>query len=166
MKLFEAFVRKLDDVQEDDIVEFLNTTHDPEFKYVDMDLFGKAKNRLKRETGSILRAYRAISVFGDIEEHLRKKNLGTSWTYDMGAAQVYRDKHQGYGDMYILRTTLSDSNVDWIKTMALNMVPVRGEYESELRLIPGKIITIDKIIGTDGAPDIDPKDLIVKFFKT
>ena len=158
MKLFEAMVRKLLDVTRDDIESFVQTNRDPEFNYVDMDEFEDAIQRLQRATHGIIHGYRAITVFGSFEENLRKNNIDT--------ARAYQDMHRGYGDTYILRTTIPASHVDWIKTVALNMVPIRGRYEQELRLFPGKIITLDDIIGVDGTPDIDPKDLEVKFFKT
>lgn len=117
--------------------------------------------------GGRIKIYRAVEFVDDpITSLNRKPVLGTSWTYDLGAAKVYRS--HGHGDEYIIEAEIKEKFINWDDTIALNSIRVRGDYEREIRLFKGTPIKIKRIYKVEGnaLQEVDISEIKSKRFKT
>lgn len=159
--------KKLDEIDLKDIHFLLKSKHYREIKDLDVGLFEKAKRKLLKECFfheryRLLKVYRAVSIpyFIEAEEALvEREDIGVCWTYDIESAHIMRDIHKEYGDTYILETLVNEMTVDWGLTLALHMIPVRGNYEREIRLKDNQQIVLNKIYDSNHKDFLDGKVL-------
>lgn len=161
MKLVDLLERNFNTYSKEEILNNIN------LQKADEKEFDAASLRLKHSIkGNKIRIYRGISSMTNILELLSiSKHLGSSWTYEQSSAGVYRDSHKGYGDNYILISEIQNNKVDWEMTYYLNMIPVRGRHESEIRLFKNTSIKILKILDDNGK-EVDISSIKNTSFKT
>lgn len=142
---YQNFVMWLEKAKKD--VDF-----DPKEVNTNEDMFNQVKRKImtKVKNGTV---YRAISIYKDdniVDALLKNKNrLGISWTYDIDLANVYRSHGANYESKYIIMGKVKEKDVDLYMTIALNLIPVRGSYEGEIRLEPNSNIKIISVFDFD-----------------
>lgn len=102
--------------------------------------------------------YRAIASDKELNEFikdLQEFGTGNCWADSIGYARQYYGE-EGMKYTYILKGVVSDDNIDWIKTLALN---AEDESEQEIRLLNDKPIKVIQIFednsNTDEYVDLD-----------
>ena len=172
MLLIEAFLRepkKFKDVSLDHIKVFLHKNKNPNYNAIDLDLWDESIDRLYPKIGNRknIMAYRAVSIVGDPYTYLDKRDyLGDAWTWDLESARVYRDPHHGYGDHFILTSSVQDSHVDWVRTIGLGMIPHRGTYENEVKLMPKEKVKLTNVLDDrKRVVSLTDSDVLNKSFK-
>ena len=128
-----------------------NNTHtDFDPNTVQLDKFNSIVQKLNRRLRSNkFYLYRAISIYEkeDPVAWLQKNvsKVGTSWTWDKGAAIPYRFSSQVWEKVYIITAEVEPEDVDIFNTIALNLTIGRGDYEREIRLKDGAMIEVVSI---------------------
>ena len=96
--------------------------------------------------------YRAIASDKELNEFikdLQEFGTGNCWADSIGYARQYYGK-EGMKYTYILKGVVSDDNIDWIKTLALN---AEDESEQEIRLLNDKPIKVIQIFEDNSNTD-------------
>jgi len=157
---------KIDDLFEgvslnqEDFEYWLNTTRHKDFKASDVDLrlfTRKAADLARSLKGSMNLLYRSISVFsGDDPTKIvesKKNHMGTSWVAEKGSEISFRNKNP-FDDDWSLSAMVPITSIDMFTTLALNMIPVRGEFEREIRLHHKAPLTIVNMENRDTGDNI------------
>jgi len=153
MKVKQLFERSLSRVSYRDIERFKKNTNkqsDLDTKDIDIERFDRVKEKIMKHIRSgKIKIYRGVNSVEPLTSSLlKKRTLGQSWTYDMGAARSYRDTP--YGDDYIIQSEIDERHIDWEATIALNTIDVRGNFEREIRMVKGTPIKLERIYIMDG----------------
>jgi len=156
MKIADILLENLSAINKTDMELWLKrpSIEDISPSSVNLSKFEKTKAKLEKIVRSnTIELYRAISVFDqdDIENVVKQKSnaIGTSWTYNVDNADVYRGFNPAFEKKYIIVAKVTYSNIDILATLALNMVSVRGDFEAEVRLKPNQQIRIVDILDFD-----------------
>lgn len=149
MKLEHLFERSISSVSKKDIERFgkLQSQDDINSDDIRPEKYKEIINKISKNIrGGKIKIYRAIELepHKPLQDGLNRR-LGTSWTYDLNSAKVYRSQHRGYGDQYILEATIDEKYIDWDTTIALNTIKTRGTFENEIRLFKSTPIMLDNV---------------------
>lgn len=122
----------------------------------------------------VLPIYRALSFnemknwgfIGGYVGHLEKqgKHLGIYWSYDADRADAHWGDHVAGSEVFVLESEVSPDKIDWEMTLIMNLDPLIGDIETEVRLfmgVPLKIKNVWKRTGSSGVVALDLSDEVM-----
>jgi hypothetical protein len=114
--------------------------------------------------GSRIQIWRKMTVSNNWFEHIQKegKRLGIYWSWNPEAAEEHHGYNTDKKDLVCISSSVKVDEVDWIKTIRLNMDPV-AEEEKEIRLFKNTPLKIESLEINNEEIDINLiKDKIFK----
>lgn len=128
---------------DDDIMDYYKEARRRQKRDLDFDewLKGYVRNRLKQTYANLrtclgsdgkLHLYRVITAPDDWQPD-PNRHPGIYWSWDEEAAQAHWGNHNGTNTEWMLEAAVDEDAVDWIETLARNVMPV-WEEEREIRL--------------------------------
>jgi len=155
------------DPEKMEVNEWIDTKEASEWiKYEIESRFYETINKFHYEViqGSRIQIWRKMTVSDNWFEHIQKegKRLGIYWSWNPEAAEEHHGYNTDKKDLVCISSSVKVDEVDWIKTIRLNMDPV-AEEEKEIRLFKNTPLKIESLEINNEEIDINLiKDKIFK----
>ena len=105
--------------------------------------------------------YREITLPAAGIKALQTQGIGVAWSWDEGSAEAHWGQFRQGHSKWLLKAVVNEDAIDWKMTILLNIDPVLGSNEKELRLKDGAKITMVAYKQTDNDKWTKPKPMVV-----